>query len=72
MVLYPNPLNADKGMVMLDLNEEADVTLRVIDMQGREQQFVSYSHLSGGKKVLEFQASSLANGAYLVAATLSN
>jgi hypothetical protein len=72
LMVYPNPMNTNAGKVRIELSDASDVTLRVIDMPGRILQQTTYSNLPQGKNDLSLNTSGLANGSYIVVATLPN
>ena len=71
MLVYPNPMSAD-GKVMLELNKQSDVTLRIIDMPGRVLKEVSYKNAKQGKNEYNLDIANLSNGSYLVVASMAS
>ncbi|MBO9660547.1 MAG: T9SS type A sorting domain-containing protein, partial [Chitinophagaceae bacterium] len=62
--VYPNPAN-DKINVRLDGAEDREVTVRIVDMAGKEQLRSSIKK-GTGSAVTSFDISSLAPGTYIL------
>lgn len=61
---YPNPFNPVTS-IRFELEESADVNLRVFDMLGREVATVVETQMSSGSHSVTFNASDLSSGVYL-------
>lgn len=71
LVVYPNPVQAS-SKVKIELETESEVTLRVMDLQGRLIRSTSTKNVPAGESDLSFDFSGLAAGNYLMTATVNN
>jgi hypothetical protein len=67
---YPNPFNPSTTIVF-ELNEQAEITLEIFDIQGRRADLVTAGSRSPGQHHLPYDASALASGVYLYRLTAS-
>jgi len=63
--VYPNPMN-DMGSVAFELNSNSDVEIQIFDLTGKIVKQKKLSNLTSGSQVVNFNASSLPTGTYLI------
>jgi len=61
---YPNPFNPSTH-IAFTLANNLDVTLRIYDLHGAEQQALSLGRQGAGRHVLQFDATALPSGVYI-------
>ena len=66
--IYPNPLR-ENGTVALELSSQSDLSLQLIDMQGRMIQDVFQGNLSPGLHQVPISVTTLPKGTYLLRLT---
>ncbi len=69
--VFPNPVkNAAK--ISLNLDNSANVTLRVFDMTGKLHHEMTYHNAPAGQNLYDLDASDLSSGTYVLAATVAD
>jgi hypothetical protein len=63
--VYPNPTR-DEATIALELKDEAQVTITVVDVQGKEVLPAMSNHLTAGQQIVTLNTSALQNGIYFV------
>ena len=63
--LFPNPVN-DNLNIRFNLENETDVLIQITDLAGRVLDVIQPYQLNQGQNTVRWNASSLANGVYLV------
>ncbi len=69
--IFPNPVR-NSSKIELNIDNSANVTLRVFDMTGKLNHEVSYHNAPAGKNLYDLDASGLSNGTYLLVATVAD
>ncbi len=69
--IFPNPISLD-SRVSITLDKSTDITFRVFDMTGRLYKEITHRNTKAGENVFALDASGLASGTYLLAATVGN
>ncbi len=70
LVIYPNPVNSN-SKVRLELDANAEVDVRIIDMPGRVLKAKTYNDVPKGESDVEFDFAGLPAGNYLMTATVN-
>jgi hypothetical protein len=63
--VYPNPAG-NSASITLSLNNEAQISISLIDMQGKEVMPATEQQMKAGKHTVEINTSTLANGVYFL------
>lgn len=66
--VYPNPAG-NSASIAMSLNNEAQISISVIDMQGKEVLPATEQTLKAGKHTVELNTATLANGVYFLKIT---
>jgi hypothetical protein len=66
--VYPNPVQSE-ATVVFDMNSRGTVNLKVVDMMGRVVMNRNYNNLAKGHQEIQFNASNLSKGNYMVVLT---
>jgi|GEM_PF-1705303 len=69
--LYPNPVK-DQANVEVNLTQAASVSVRVMDMVGREVYMQNAGKMDAGKHTFNVNTSNFANGIYMYQVTVGN
>lgn len=64
-MLYPNPID-NEGMIQLDLSSDTEIEISIEDVNGRLIEVVNYGTQKAGNVQLRFDASTYANGIYML------
>ncbi|MCX6153710.1 MAG: T9SS type A sorting domain-containing protein [Candidatus Kapabacteria bacterium] len=62
--IYPNPFD-NQTIIEFRLNEEVDVKLQILDIEGREIKLLYQGKLKKGKNIATFYGDGLVNGNYI-------
>lgn len=68
MNIYPNP-SYDNATIALQLAKEQQITVHVLDMQGKQVMPVMENKLQAGTQMLHINTADLANGVYVIKIT---
>ena len=69
--VFPNPVR-NSAKISLNLDNSANVTLRVFDMAGKLHKEISYHNAPAGTNLYDLDASELSSGNYLLSATVAD